>query len=457
MANLDLESNQLTVLHLATFFEELKAGARHVVAGAGATKRGYFSPREEEATGELLVSYWHARNALFDLITTLRRAPALPGVNQDRAFLIGFAAALLLVDAARFLREAVEARPLVKRKLNEPISAFGVPAGVYDTIQKSLLSARHGWHLYYSVKYFEEHKRSLEERAEEQNWADLLSIIHRLRHQLDVPIAQFASAKLSMRSRRIKGHVKHTLFGRALFGLQKLMGTLVADKYLRLGHQPALPPGIAAEIQGRLRPGDVLAVRKEYALTNYFLPGYWPHVALYLGPVDMLPRLGFSDRQGALEPQWRHLQETSRNAGVVIESMRDGVQLRSLTSPFGADSIVVLRPRLVASDVTEALSRSLNHHGKPYDFSFDFTRSDRLVCTEVVYRAYDGIGTVQMPLIQRMGRPTLSGNDLIGMAVTGEAFEPVAVYAPMFSSQVARGDEARQLIRQAQKIEPPEN
>jgi hypothetical protein len=451
---LDLEFNQRTVLHLAPFFEELKSQARQLASQAEASERGYFSTREEDATSGLLVSYWHARNALFDLVTSLRRAPELPPEEHARAFVIGFSAALLLVDAARFLRETVESRPVVKRKLNEPSPSFGIPAGVYDTIQKSLLSTRHGWHLYHAVQYFEQHEASLNARAAGADMEPLLSVIHRLRHRLDVPLRQFARAKLKTRGLRLGSHLKHTLFGRAMYGLQKLAGTLVADKYLRLGHQPALPPGIAKEVQSLLRPGDVLVVRKEYALSNYFLPGYWPHAALFLGSANALQQLEGTEQE-TLKSHLASLQERTSGGGIVMESMRDGVHLRPLSSPFGSDSIVVMRPQLAPSDVTEALTRSLSHHGKPYDFNFDFSRSDRLVCTEVVYRAFDGVGAMDLPLVQRVGRPSLSGDDLIGMAVMGQSFDAVAVYAPTFSSRIASGAEAQSLINQARGTQPP--
>jgi len=446
--SLDLDSNQRTVLDLAPFFDELKSNATQLAAHAEASQRGYFSTREEEATSGLLVSYWHSRNALFELITNLRRATDLPEAERERAFLIGFAAALLLVDAARFLRETVESRPIVKQKLNEPATAFGIPAGVYDTIQKSLLSSRHGWHLYHAVQFFEQHEAAFVARSGENDVAGLLRVIQGLRHRLDVPIRQFAHAKLKTRGRRLGSHLKHTLLGRAIYGLQKLAGTLVADKYLRFGHQPALPQAIAAELQQLLQPGDVLAVRKEYALTTYFLPGYWPHVALYLGSATALQPYQ-TGAQNSLEPLSARLHAATRDGGVVIESMKDGVHLRPLSSPFGSDSIVVMRPRLTATYVTEALNRSLNHQGKPYDFSFDFRRSDRLVCTEVVYRAFDGVDTMRLPLVQRVGRPTLSGDDLISMAMAGQSFDPVAVYAPMFSDQIATGTDSQRLINRA--------
>ena len=92
-----------------------------------------------------------------------------------------------------------------------------------------------------------------------------------------------------------------------------------------------------------LLPGDVLIVRKEYALTNYFLPGYWPHAALYLGTAPQLAAWGLSGGL-ACRPQLARL--AGAGSAVVLEALKDGVQLRTLDSPFGVDSIIVLRPRL---------------------------------------------------------------------------------------------------------------
>lgn len=442
MNAVELASSARTTVQLAEHFSRLKDRAGALADRISPQARGYFTPAEEDETQGLLVSYWQARNALFELITSLRDDEEQDDSSSPRAFLTAFAAALVLVDAARFLREVVERRPLVRKKLNEPAPQLGVPGGVYDTVQKSLVSARHGWHLYHAIRFFNEHQQQLRELADDAAFAPLLRIVDDLKDRLEVSAAEFAKAKLRTRADQVTRRLARSLFGRAMYGLQKLSGGLVADKYLRYGHQPQLPTDIANAVRAILAPGDVLIVRKEYALTNYFLPGYWPHAALYLGDVNDLMRLRIHEHEN-VQPRWARLLEAAPDSDDrVLESMKDGVHIRSLASPFASDSVVVLRPQLPQEQLAEALTRCLAHEGKAYDFDFDFRRADRLVCTEVIYRAYSGAGSIEIPLTQRAGRPTLSGSDLIQMGIEQKHFLPIAVYAPVFAPEIATGQQA---------------
>lgn len=447
----ELAANVRTVCDLADYLEELKAAVLELAARIRPQTRGHFTPQEEDSVRGILISYAHSRNALFEVIHSLRARADFSDEDRLRAFLAAFAAALALVDAARFLRETVHAHDVVRAKLNEPALEFGIEAGLYDHVQRSLVSVRHAWHLYHAVGYLGEHERALRDLADAE-FPRVLPIIDRLRHRLDVSVTQFARTRLRHRASSAVQRLTQDVLRRALYGLQKLGCTLVADRYVRRGHRPALPPQIAAQLRALIDPGDVLIVRKEFALTNYFLPGYWPHAALFLGDAPALRKMGL-ERHPVVEPRWDQLARAAPDEPRrVLESMKDGVRIRSLASPFAADSVVVIRPRVTPEQVAEAIARGLAHEGKPYDFDFDLRRSDRLVCTEVVYRSFDGVGPIRFQLQTRAGRPTLSGADLVKMSLADDGFRPVAAYAPKYSDQLAVGLHARRLI--ASVVEP---
>lgn len=430
-----LRQEARSVVQIAAHFAELKQRASTLLAQASAQGRGYFTPDEDLETKSILGSYWTARNALLEFLGSYRvdfqRQQVADVQLHDQAFLTAFTAALVLVDAARFLRDKFHDVPLVRSKLNESSRAFNIPAGCYDQIQQSLFSARHAWHLYHAIRYFEKSETRLRETLRESEFAALWLIVDQLRHRMDIPLRSYTRARLRARSGMLTRTATLDLLQKSMYGLQKLAGILLAEKYVRWGHVPCLADIPRQQLAQILAPGDILVVRKEFAVTNYFLPGYWPHAALYLGSPDQQQDLGITAAE-ELEPLRVRIDQSRTTACplTVLESMKDGVHLRPLDSPYRCDSIVVLRSNCNKEDVGIALQRALSHEGKPYDFSFDFRRSDQLVCTEVAYRGYEGIAGISFPLVQRAGRPTLSGSDLIELALQGDIVHPVAVFAP---------------------------
>ena len=107
--------------------------------------------------------------------------------------------------------------------------------------------------------------------------------------------------------------------------------------------------------------------------------------------------------------------------------------------------------------MAEALARGLSHEGKSYDFDFDFNRSDRLVCTEVVYRAYDGLDGIRLPFTERAGRKTLAAEDLLDYSLDSEYFEPVAIFGvDGCEADVVYGDAVRELLVASYAKKTPE-
>ncbi len=429
-------------------FSELKQTVLGLIQQSQGVERSYLTPTEDETLRRLAVSYWHLRLALLEMVYELRdRGDSHPS-DRRHLFLPGFAGALVLLDAARFLRDHFHHWKTIRRKLNEPDPSFGLPAGLYDSTQGSWTLPSHIWQLFDAAKYFQHEEAHYRQQEVDSDACAMLQVIDALSNRLKIGWSDYAKLRLRFRFRQFWSMLKRDLYHSAMFQIQKGMGILAADRYLKQGHQPALPTAIRSQLENVLQPGDVLLVRKEFALTNYFLPGFWPHTALYLGDPESLVRLGL-DRDAEVLPRWQQLLCCDHETrGRVMEAMKDGVHIRALDSPFRSDSILVLRPNLSSASIAKALARAFLHEGKDYDFSFDFTRSDRLVCTEVIYRAYDGIDGINFSLSPRAGRLTLAAADIVSMGLHEMPFHIFATYIPGSSSQLLFGQQARSAVEQ---------
>ena len=208
------------------------------------------------------------------------------------------------------------------------------------------------------------------------------------------------------------------------FPIQKEAATQVS--YVRAtDRRYFISPRRAGECADRLQPGDILLQRREWHLTNLGIPGYWTHAALYLGsPAALeaffagLPELGggsVADYLAAQRPEaWAAMQEPDEHgdAMAVIEAIRPGVVLQSLEHSCGCDSFAAIRPRISRADKLAAVVEALAHLGKPYDYNFDFTSDNELVCSELIYKAFHAIEDIDLEPETVNGRLLLSPNQM---------------------------------------------
>ncbi|QDT00530.1 YiiX/YebB-like N1pC/P60 family cysteine hydrolase [Adhaeretor mobilis] len=450
-----------TVLEIAEYLEELKARALSAPDTQAAVQRGYLTPTEELAARQLQASYWQCRSALLEIVLSLDPGPAhsesidlaeQTATKQAANFLTAFTAAGVLVDAAIFLRSRFHSAASIRKKLDEPDPVLGVPGDMYATVQHSLTRPGNAWRLLQARRNYQTTRSKLVERLPGEPYDQLFLLADQLAERLRPSFTTFLRTRLHVWGRFLKTLFRRDLVGQGLFLVQRYVSGLVSEVSVKPGHQPGVPEQIRAQLLEHLRPGDVFVVRKEFAATNYFLPGYWPHAALYLGcrgdlcnlSVDGHP--GFADRT-ALFDDCQEIAPENPHGLRVLEAMKDGVLIRSVDSPLASDSVVILRPQLSTESIADGFCRAILHEGKPYDFDFDFTCSHRMVCTEVVYRAYDGLGDMQFQLERHAGRMALGAQGLIQMALAGRGFTPTAVYSPADAEGVLTGDQAIEVLR----------
>ena len=197
-----------------------------------------------------------------------------------------------------------------------------------------------------------------------------------------------------------------------------------------------IAPEQAQTIGSRLEPGDILLERREWYLSNIGLPGYWPHAALYIGTpeerqhyfntpeihawlaTEKLAPKDFDALLLALEPRAYAEAITADHAGhapCLLEAMSEGVCFTTLEHSAGCDALAVLRPRNSKVEKARAILRAFHYSGRPYDFDFDFATDATLVCTELVYKAYEpatGFTGIRLEPIEMLGRKVLPANEI---------------------------------------------
>ena len=400
--------------------ERLEALLDHTSVIAAATQRNYFLPDEDDRVRQTVLAYRNYRLAAYDIVFRyLDFARIADESLRMRSFLLAYAAALVLYAKSLKIIQVVERQPLLRAKVNEPDSKFELQAGFFDDILVGYSSLANYRALARADRIWRQARRSAIVRrlGTDGDWHAVCTIIRRnrlvvrkrlfdvLRHRLCHDWRAFwrTAWRPAQRTRNT---------------VQALLVARFAGVHVVLNPVHVLTQESLAALRLRLQPGDVLLCRAEGKLTAALLPGFWSHAAIYLGSRAQLEALNVHAQPHAAK-RWEELPEDAGPLGCVIEGVAPRVRICRLETCLSADHLVVLRPGVSREDLAAALGEAFGHLGKPYDFEFDFGLTHRVVCTELVYRCYHRRGQIELPLVKRLGRFTLTGDDIVHLALDG--------------------------------------
>ena len=357
------------------------------------------------------------------------------------------AAAMLLRHqmSLQFAATYIHEKELTKY-LNQQDDTFGIPEGLVRRVNEEL-----------NAKVYNEHIATVREQYmqeiqihgvdESEQSEGLFYLISQANKTINAIHAKNSDPLHSSVRSAISNAVRNGV--NSYLKIQRIVATEIGDFRIKNTDEVKnhhIPKEDVEKFHQQLQPGDILIERRDWYSSNAFLPGYWPHGALYVGT----PNQWDDDLKNEILVELRKLtkEEESRNQDAtlnngkqhiqkmhqlinnletgnvselnnkhIIEAVSEGVIHNTIDHSVGeASSVFALRPlNLKDGEQAEAIARAYYYLGRNYDFDFDFDTPNTLVCTEVIYRCYGGNSdkaTLRFPIVTVLGRRTLPAHQL---------------------------------------------
>lgn len=328
---------------------------------------------------------------------------------REDSFLIAYAANCAKYRCALELIRRLDNDPAFERVFNDAVPELGLPEGTYSRLKFRFLNVgQAGQFLAWETAY----PGLVSARQPELQKG--------IKQDSEV-IWKFGAGHGELLTLKNAFAILKNLGANAWFPVQAGMSEWMGDTKVYRVHSSLITEKQVLSLVPRLEPGDIILVRHEWYLSNIGLPGFWPHAALYIGTMEERRRY-FTDTdfeailarnypaayQESLKP------DNHKRPIRVLEAISEGVSFTALEHAADADSLVVLRPRLSKADKAAAILRAFHYAGRPYDFNFDFQTDAALVCTELVWKAYETTADkngLQFPLVTVLGRQVSPANE----------------------------------------------
>jgi 1-acyl-sn-glycerol-3-phosphate acyltransferase len=419
-----LQADETALSNIVAGVESLETRTLAIMKEFAGGKRSWYRQADDDAVRAELLAYVNYRAALLRIVWKYQDYEKVPDeALRLRAFLASYTSASVLYEASVKFVTLFANAPDAVRKLNEAEPLWNIPPGLFDTVRRSLADEDNRKLMQRAQLFYRRHRDDFARLnlATPSPFDQFHAAIAKSEKtiQQSTLVALSAGAATPFTDARDTGK-------EAIYRAQTFISSWVGDTKVREPHggKSLIQPAHLKELTGKLKPGDLMLERRNWFLSNAFLPGYWPHAALYVGTAEDLRRLGL-DRDPRVRKHWEKFltRDDKGHERVIIEAISEGVVFTSMEHSVGeADAAAFLRPNLSEERIKEVIARAFSHAGKPYDFEFDFFSTDKLVCSEVVYRAFDG--DISLPLVNVMGRKTLPPIEIVRQCVRERNLPP---------------------------------
>ena len=372
---------------------------------------------------------WSAWQRLLDYVLALdsleqahSRHLLLKGELKEESFLTGYAAFLAQYRFALEFIDRAENNPELDKVLNEPVPEIGLPKGTYAKLKFEFLNIR-------QASAFAARETLLKTFLGKRSPAARALIAAD-----SARVWQMGKGKGEVLTARNALKVMENAGQKAWHPVQAGVSEWMGDTKVYRPGRSLISQEQIRQLVAKLEPGDILLERREWFLSNIGLPGYWPHAALYIGtPGERRAYFTEADVQawvraqgqadGDFEALLRARYPKAHTTSLrpqehdhpprVLEAMSEGVSFTTIEHSADCDALAVLRPRLPKREKAAAVLRAFHYAGRPYDFEFDFSTDAELVCTELVYKAYEpanGMRGLKFSLVEMLGRKVTPAN-----------------------------------------------
>lgn len=406
MFELDHHRDCATLRSISSGVKTLAEHMQQAQADMGARERGYFMPDEDDRVRRIVLAYRNYRIALFAIIEHYRHLDEFEDeLDRQRSFLLAFGSAVILFNWSSLLVETYRDIPHIRAKLNEADPKFGIDANLFETICDSLNNVDNLVQLRDAADLFDDPDTWQDAVANDPDFGWLIPEIQRQYDRVRRSHVDIFTGHMRRRLHNLKDKARQPLRD-AVYSLRSWAMDVFGNTWLTMAEYPVVPQPHIDQFLEIMQPGDFFIVRPEQKASTVFLPGWWTHVALYHGGAGALRALDTGSHVADAMPT---LADPNL---LTIEALAAGVVCNPMERTMRVDHALAVRPKLTAAEQAQAMNNAFGHLGKPYDFEFDFSRSDRLVCTELLYRAYHGLGDIAFSPVTRLGRPTISADDV---------------------------------------------